>query len=292
MTTNFFDFHSTKLVFKIHPNDTNSIIPAFVGHMLRGVVLNLIKANDPDLSAVLHRSNEIRPYAVSNLYSLTHRRPERNKGKIILSPKDELAFNFKTVNLMVGKALLSSLLDLKNEQIQIADKTFNIDSITVSTKKYTDEVLLNSPVSDRIEIDFLTPTQFISIVTKNVFLFPDPRYFFGNLIQTAKSLNLLNVSIDYDSFMEFVSQKLYIRLYDLKTRIVKMGKLPLMVGFTGWVRYINTDPENDYANLLPFLLTIGEILNVGKKRTAGMGVIKTKFPIKSDHSAISEKYNE
>jgi len=81
--------------------------------------------------------------------------------------------------------------------------------------------------------------------------------------------------VDSRFFLDWISERVYVRYYSLKTREVKIkdGKI---VGFKGKVAYVVMDPEFEEAEYMLGLLRLGLISNVGQKRTYGLGVIAVR----------------
>lgn len=253
------------------------MIPSFVGHMIRGLVLSLIKAVDPDLSASIHKKNEIRPYGVSNVFFPYREKPKWKNGTFFLHSSNQVSFHFKTINQQVSQSLVQALLTSVGESLKLADQLFVLENVQLRSEHITDEMFSNSLPLEIFSVRFLSPTQFTPLKLPGVYLFPEPSFFFGNLAHLAQDLKLIKVSFNIDEFLDYISKNVYARKYRLKTTEIRMGKLPPIVGFKGWVEYINKDPEGIYGAMIPFLLKIGEIINVGKKRTAGMGVINSDY---------------
>ncbi len=256
--------------------------------MIRGLVLRLIKAVDPDLSLSIHKDNEIRPYSVSNIFFPHGRRPKWKNGNFLFHPSNQLSFNFKTINQQVSQSLVQALLTSVGETLVLADKSFILESVQLQSEHITDETFKNSFPRDIFSVRFLSPTQFTPLKLPGVYLFPEPNFLFGNLAHLAQDLKLTIQPFNINEFLEYITQNVYARKYKLHTNEIKMGKLPPIVGFKGWVEYVNKDPKGMYGNMIPFLLKIGEIINVGKKRTAGMG--EMNFRLKSPKYMLKKQY--
>lgn len=276
MSISIIDFSSSFITFNLRsPTDTK--VPRFIGQQIRGIALNLISQIDPNLSTQMHRANDVRAYAVSNIF-FKNSQPKRNRDFIFVSPSHQPSFLVKTVSKDISSTLLSSLMKLQNQVILLKDKPFLIENIQLSTDHYTDNYFSKQPLSEVFHIDFRSPTQFSLKSSSSVYLFPDPRFLFGNLATQAADLSLTTAQFDREGFHDYISKNIYIRRYDLFTRQIRMGnKLPPFVGFCGKCTFIIKELDGFYSNLLPFLVKVGEILNVGNKRSAGMGTIKGTF---------------
>lgn len=255
--------------------------------MIRGVVLRLIEAVDPELSASIHKDNEIRPYAVSNIFFPREIRPKWQRGNFVFQPSDQLSFNFKTINQEVSKSIIQALISSVGESLTLAGRSFVLENVQLQSEHILDETFSECFPLEIFHVTFLSPTQFTPLKLPGVYLFPEPNFLFGNLAHLAHDLKLTTEPFDINEFQDYISHNVYARKYRLKTYEVKMGKLPSIVGFKGWVEYINKDPEGMYTAMIPFLLKIGELINVGKKRTAGMGEMTFRLGITRTKSATN-----
>lgn len=261
--------------FDLRALKSETILPPFSGHLIRAVILRLLHDTDPVVSADLHRSNDIRPYSVTTLYRQKGGfLPRTKQGQVLLNPSTPASFRFTSINQAVGQTLIDGLLALKDSHLSLANQKFIIDQIQYEAKSYSEADLVPLYPIPHFSIQFLTPTQFGRRGTVENHLFPDPGVLFRHLMRLAQFLDIFQIKVNDQNFYSYIDEYIFPRAYRLKTREVHLGKGLPFCGFTGWIRYKNLAPVNPNARFLPILLTLGQFLHVGNKRTAGLGEIR------------------
>ena len=268
------NLNAFSLVFHIRSLNSNTVLPPFTGHLVRGFVLRLIKEVNPDISDILHQGNNIRPYSVSTIYNPNGHLPRMSQGALNLNPSHSVAFRFSTINQDINQALVQGILSLSNTPITLANKSFLLETVSFESNHFSEHNLIPHSFPTSFSVQFLTPTQFSRMMSSQAYLFPDPMILFGNLMNLAQSLNIFNVDVDSEDFIQYISRSVHPINYQLKTRKISTGKVISMVGFTGWARYRITDLNDSNVSFLPILLKLGSFLHVGNKRTAGFGEIR------------------
>ncbi len=241
-------------------------LPPFTGEHTRGIFFSMIAGSD--LAMVLHEKPGIKPYSIKPLHPITEKMNVKNNRWIIRKDM-RLSFGIGILDTDIEDKILAEIVSSTKETIKIHQATFYIESFEVY-KKSNYEDLLPGFTSSFIGIMFKTPTFFGG---HHPHLYPDATHLFTNLINIWNTFAEENIKIEKESFLGWVSERVYIRHYNLKTREVRI-KGSKIVGFKGMASYIIMDPDLEDAEYLLGLLRLGLISNVGLKRTYGMGVIK------------------
>ncbi|MFW9857008.1 MAG: CRISPR system precrRNA processing endoribonuclease RAMP protein Cas6, partial [Candidatus Thorarchaeota archaeon] len=251
------NFNAYTFAFHLRALNPNTILPPFTGHQVRGATLHLIQSANPEISALLHRKNDVRPYSVTTLFNPSGPLSRTSQGMVILDPGRPVVFRLNTVNPQVNQAIIQGILSLTDTTITLANQSFLLERVGFERHQYTEQTLIPSPLAPHFSIQFLTPTQFNRMSSSQIALFPEPRLIFGNLIRIATALEIFTVIVDPSQFIQFVTDNVHPRAYKLRTREVAMGKALRFVGFTGWCRFKILNPSDPNARLLPVLLTLG-----------------------------------
>jgi CRISPR-associated endoribonuclease Cas6 len=127
---------------------------------------------------------------------------------------------------------------------------------------------------DSFRLVFKTPTCFSALGRKYFHLFPDATYVFGGLLELwsmfshDKSLE----SNMRDEYMKWIVGSAGVSGFELATKRVLIGRRS-SIGFAGWVNYRLGEGDR-WRKLTAALARFAEFSNVGKNRTAGLGVTR------------------
>ena len=171
--------------------------------------------------------------------------------------------------------MIKAILQRKNENLYLNYLQLTLLNIELEPEK----IPLEKEVSGKYQIEFETETQF---KTKNgkIYLLPDPEKLFSSIARLAKELIPEIAAPEPKEIRELVKTYVYIRNAKLTTREVDIGEKTLQVGFKGKItliieKKVQELPKEEQQKIqwLPILLWLGNYINVGVKRTVGMGKI-------------------
>ncbi|MHA1221981.1 MAG: CRISPR system precrRNA processing endoribonuclease RAMP protein Cas6 [Candidatus Heimdallarchaeaceae archaeon] len=246
------------------------IFPTFTGAILRAAILNFINENDCLLSEILHKGNEIRPYSIVPL-EINHKRKFKTKrNEICIQKGEEISFAIRILKTELLEGITRLFIHSKAPKIRLFNKEY-----TLSSMIYKNFSEIKFEYTNRLKVNFLTPTYFSIKQKSESMLFPDSRYFYMNILKIWNKLNSNLFTISEDLLYDWVSKNIVINDYSTYTKRVYICKKTPIKGFQGWVVYRfkngNVDP------FIYFLTEFGKYSGVGGNRTAGMGNISIKW---------------
>ncbi|MHA1401810.1 MAG: CRISPR-associated endoribonuclease Cas6 [Candidatus Heimdallarchaeaceae archaeon] len=251
-------------------SNSDELIPSFSGSLVRGAFLNLISQIKPELASLLHEGNKMRPYAVESIQVTSGKSRRTARGEIIVNKGDQIKLTLKLMDSKLLSSLIQILITDSMPSITLMNKDYTITNLSYKTHR----VEING-LSSKLKVNFLSPTYFSILNRAESMYFPDPKYLFMNL---AKIWNTFNpeLSIPEDEFFLWVDNNIVINDYSTRTKRAYIGKKTPIKGFHGWVVYRFKDKRN-FLPWVNILIKFGEISNVGGSRTAGFGVIRSRW---------------
>lgn len=143
----------------------------------------------------------------------------------------------------------------------------------IRSKSY-DELLSESRPVDSFRLIFKTPTCFSALGHRYFHLFPEPTYVFGGLLElwSMFSHDEALAGGARDEYVKWIVGSAGVSGFELATRRVLIGRMS-SIGFTGWVNYRLGEGDR-WRKLTGVLARFAEFSNVGKNRTAGLGVTR------------------
>ena len=271
------DFKAYEIEFFLQAQET-SFVQSFFGPAERGDILNLLLDHLPDLAKELHKSNEIRPYALTPLSFNNKFLVPFKGGGVKISSGQVYTFKMKLVLKDIYKKLVDTLLTAPELKFQI----YNINFLIISIQLFQKPLLNIFPPSENIfnnvnspnawNIFFNTPTQFKSKYD-TIIPFPIPSLIFNNLYHSWNYFFGTPRFITKELWFDYLEQKLYCRKHKIRTVQLKFGNSSSEIGFIGSCLIVSKEEKNPVNSFLTSLLELGETLNVGTKRTLGFGVM-------------------
>ena len=258
-----------KMTFTMSTLETGTL-PAFSGHILRGILLTYFEQHDPVLISLLHEENEQRPYAIKDLRVLQFdpKRKSRRTGAYKILKGELFKFELIVIGSDITERSLKSIINENQPTLYLNQLPIRIYQIELATIPLIYKI---DKATGKYYLRFLTPMQFLTL-EDNIMPFPTPEKLFRSLSSSWNNL-LPQYQMDIETVIELAKKHMYIRAYELKTAEVDLGKSGVQVGFKGWMQLIVRDIEPIEQKWLPQLLLFGQIMNVGRFRTAGMGQI-------------------
>jgi CRISPR-associated endoribonuclease Cas6 len=242
------------------------LLPTFTGHMVRGILLNMLHQVDPSLAAMLHEPDVPKPYSVTGLYF-------RSKGRAadgyVLDPAYPCTFKIRFLNDQYAQEALKYFRE--KATIMVADTTFHLATVSVKSETYQDLAEKAFDV-EAFRLVFKSPTYLASKGAKFHHLFPEPRRLFLNLAKLWNQNAKGNEIKDVESYARWLKLNLGVSGYALETRLVRAGKRE-GIGFTGWTNYRSKE-AGEWNRFTSALARFAEYSNVGANRTGGFGVTR------------------
>lgn len=257
--------------------ENKAFLPPFTGHLVRGLLYNIIAESDEELVDLLHEKSKLRPYGLSRIYIADQRNLKRikNTGELEIAKGVQLYFYITVVGKEIKNRVIKAILQRKNENLFLNYLQLSLLNIELEPKK----IPIIDQIAGKYLIEFETETQFKTKDHK-IYVLPDPEKLFSSITRLAKEILPAIAVPEPQEIREMVSKHTYLRNIKILTREIDIGEKALQVGFKGKVTLIiekkvdSLDPEEKKKiEWLPILLYLGSYVNIGVKRTVGMGQI-------------------
>lgn len=245
------------------------VLPFFTGHVARGLLLHFIRLVDPSASALLHELDVSKPYSVT---PLRFRSSERVEKGYILDPHFPCKVGFRFLKDEYSTYVLQFFQ--KQNSALIFDTTFQIASMSINCKSYTD-IEKESHPTDKLTIEFKTPTYLANLHSNYHWMFPDPIKVFCSLMRhwNQFSDDRIFSKEEYLNYKEWLQKNVGVSKYELQTKLAIMRNKKA-TGFTGTVTYELSDKENPHNKTTHILAKYAEYANIGGNKTAAYGQTK------------------
>ena len=254
-----------------------AFLPPFTGHLLRGLLYNILAESDEELVELLHEKSKLRPFGISKVYVAHTNELKRvkNTGELDLQKGTVIYFYITVIRKNIKERVIKAILQRKNEDLYLNYLQLQLINIELEPKTIPDIKV----VAGKYIIEFETETQFKTKDSK-IYLLPDPEKLFSSITRLAIEL-LPEVAVPKPiEIRELVNKYVYVRNVKIVTREIDIGEKTLQVGFKGKITLIMEKKieqlpkeEREKAKWLPMLLYLGNHINIGTKRTVGMGKI-------------------
>ncbi|MCR8456031.1 MAG: CRISPR system precrRNA processing endoribonuclease RAMP protein Cas6 [Crenarchaeota archaeon] len=297
---------------------------SFSGFASCGIFYSLIRSVDEGFAERLHSSKKLAPWASSPI--LVEFPPP---SRIVYSslPAPSVAnVSFAIMDSKLSNIFKEAILK-PNLCVDLVDVKAKVISVSVNTYKFSDLASNADPLPTKFAIRFLTPTVFRQSVydccpscpyyveymraAKEgrrldkpckyavkcggiVVPLPIPSLMFKNLARLWSAFS--GISLDVWNLIKWIRSAIVIAGFPKPgIRTVRVYEHPTtnkwIIGFTGTVRFaIKKDAYKEkYAKIATALIRMGEITNVGVRRTAGLGMIKY---IDSKDGRVSKSHKE
>lgn len=301
-----FNMFSISFDFKV---DRRVKFAGFSGFAVRGLFFDMLRRISPNLSNLIHDTKRIAPYSVKPIIdNLTNKVVYRN-----LFEGRSYSSSFCILDQNLGDKI-SDIINYIHEA-KISEANIFLDKINVRILSF-DELLKNSKPLDKFSIHFLSPTAFripaancckhchvykrmrkrerrgdkdlveleakIKLRRGVLYPMPDPKLAITNLIKVIEVYDSLSFNLsDFKDWLD--NESIAISGYkDMKT--LKVYEHPssnkYFLGFVGKVNFSIRKKlfDEEKAKLVNALFKLGETINVGANRTAGMGMMKLIEP--------------
>jgi len=245
----------------------------FSGVPLRAAFLNLLRESDEQLSNEIHDSDDVRTYALDPF-------PLDSRLQTLLREGERCEFGVNLFKAEQVERALRGIALKPHRDLRIHQYAFPLNRIDFSRSdpeklmsSWSQLVPANvsSPVIVRMR--FTTPTQLSHYGTGRAYLVPTPDKVFSGLLRVWNTVEKATKLAEVSDYRDWVDSNVYISAHRLRTVRVSLGRSRSFVGFVGNVTYQIDDSRDPLSRFTVGLARFGEMCNVGKNRTAGMGRI-------------------
>ncbi|MBZ0275580.1 MAG: CRISPR-associated endoribonuclease Cas6 [Anaerolineae bacterium] len=260
----------------LKPRKSN-ILPHWLGRATQAFFLKSLRRLNPDLSAAIHDTDDMKPFTASTLLGT-----ERRHDGVWLSPGREVRLRYTTLHPHLSMLMLNGLIpDWQANGVTIHDQPLEVTAVEISpqvnswTGQASFESLLEtaSPERKTLRITFGSPTAFKS--TRGYFVpLPQPELVFGSLLDRWNMFSPVELPDSlYGVFHDAISvQSVEIASQDVLFGGGRWGGR--ITGFTGHAVYIVEETNRDIRRGINALAAFAQFSGIGIKTTAGLGQVR------------------
>ena len=285
-----------KINFKLYPiNEQVKPYETPFGHLFQAVIFGWLHENCPKLTHQLHAYEQVRPYAIN-----CH----------IHKNKPLVEFTIVSYDKPLSSVLIETVKPIDGKILKVADKKYRVRNLQIE-KIYLEKLIHNSKPVRNFHIHFPTPIHFSTAKGNYPVRFPLPSMIFGNLSKIWNDMIQQTAQIERQDFLNWVNAHCYVSGYEMRSAKYFIKSDQKVAGGHGSMSYrikkpnksfyekfkppnILKNPKTKSENKLTIenkqeqvkahyrsncrwvdlLCRVGEYTNVGRNRTAGMGVIR------------------
>lgn len=284
-----------RLLLKLYPiNEQVKPYETPFGHIFQAVIFGWLHENCPQLTHKLHAYGEIRPYAIN-----CH----------IHKKKPFVEFKIVSYNDVLSSVLIETIIPIEGKILTVAEKKYRVQNLKIERINLKKLIKTSKPVRN-FHIHFPTPIHFSTSRGNYPVRFPLPSIFFGNLTSLYNDIIRKTALIERQNFLNWINTHCYVSGYEMKSAEYFIKTNQKVVGGQGSLSYRIKKPNESFYNQndiledlsgshinsknkqarikahyrencrwIDLLCRLGEYTNVGRNRSAGMGVIRY-FPKK------------
>jgi CRISPR-associated endoribonuclease Cas6 len=246
------------------------VLPFFTGYVARGLLLHMIRQIDPATSGLLHELDVSKPYSVTPLRFKSRGRTDKG---YVLDPQFPCRVSIRFLKDEYSALILSFFQ--KQNSVMVFDTPFQIASMSVNCKSY-EQMVSETQATDRIVLEFKSPTYFASLGSNYHWMFPDAARIFSGLMRCWNLFSDVRrfEKEEYVAYKEWLCKNVGVCEYELWTKLAVMRNKKA-TGFEGWVKYEMKNTESEWNKMTCALAKYAEFASVGGNRTGGFGVTRT-----------------
>lgn len=246
---------------------------AFSGIALRAAFLEMVRNQNEPLGAWFHSGEGTRPYSILPLefdrrFGTTLEAGEEYSFEVVLF--DTTGFNEVIRDLVISERTPMRLykyeMPVLRVEIKQADPTIQMQ-----------EWIQEAADTTEIHMSFLTPTQLSHFGTDRAYLFPAPDKIFSSLMRIWNTMENDYRLEHIGEYRTWVERNVYVSRHRIRTHKLGFGQKRSLLGFIGDVTYSLEGRGGEMAGLTKGLARFAELCNIGKNRTAGLGLVKVGF---------------
>ncbi|WP_414565136.1 MULTISPECIES: CRISPR-associated endoribonuclease Cas6 [unclassified Anabaena] len=253
------------LVFDLEVTDSASLYSQYtIG--LHAWFLHQVQQVDPELSAYLHDGESEKPFNISAL-----------EGQLLPSGKQLKLVANQTyqwhINALSQRVALFLKEWLRNlpKTIELSSTPLQIKQVSIAHTPTTYAQLWQSSVQQSVvNLSFVSPTSFRR--KGHHFPLPVPENLFHSYLRRWNDFSLM--SVDQESFLEWITQSVIIHQHRLQSHKVAAGKRGSVTGFTGAISLGLSNAalaNTEFTQLFYALVKLAPYCGTGHKTTFGLG---------------------
>lgn len=263
------------LIITVRPTEA-ATLPGHLGRAVYAQALRWIDNDLPQLAAVIHDSQGVKPLTCSSLMGAKR----EGKNSRVVHPGESYTIRLTSFSPDLSHVMYSWLakpppaVDLDSVQFEITGITAdaNIDAragMTTFEALAAPYLLAKAHAESRTNLRFVTPTVFKS---KGMFVpIALPDLVFGSLTNRWNAYSSVGV---HPQTREFCEQKVALSRYDLRSRSLPGKSGGARSGCVGTASYVALSSDGYWRGILQILTDFAFYSGVGSGTTNGMGQAK------------------
>lgn len=239
------------------------------GEALHALFFRVLRQSGSKITQLLHDA-DVKPFSLSPVLD----GGKRHGGSTVVEAGRAIVFRVGLLSDELLNAVAAAFFVplAAGDVLGLSGKPVVVSSIDIGSEfagpTTFSRLLADSPKSDTLIMDFLTPTTFKSGGIQIVF--PEPRLVFSSLLGRWNAFSDVPLSEEYTERFSAVM----VASYDLQTELVHFSRYKV-VGFKGWVEYrLPADCETDFQRAVHALARFAAYAGVGAKTTMGLGQVR------------------
>lgn len=260
----------------LKPRKTNTL-PHWLGRATQAFFLKSLRDLNPELSAAIHDTDDMKPFTASTLLGA-----ERRHDGLRLSPGREVRLRYTTLHPHLSLLMLNGLVpDWQANGVSIHDQPLEVTAVEINsqinhwTGQASFENLLEtaSPERKTLRMTFGSPTAFKSTRGYCVPL-PQPELVFGSLLDRWNMFSPVELP---DSLYGIFHDAISVQSVDVASQELTFGGGKWggrVTGFTGRAVYIVQESDRDIRQAINALAAFAHYSGIGIKTTSGLGQVR------------------
>lgn len=254
------------------PDAADRPLPQWWGRAAHALLLQVIQAADPALSAALHQADNLRPFTASNLMG---RMPQGKLSGIyrlrLTALRADIASILQEAMLSGGILAVGSEVELDRIRFQVVDAPQGshpaIWQAATSYQALSSAHLLAGKAPERqAALLFTSPTMFKSQGVLQPL--PLPEMVFGSLLNRWNDFAPLALPAE---LRRYAAKCLVVSRFSLCSRPVVLQENALRVGAVGQVRYSTINYDRYWMSLVHALAAFSLFAGIGTGTSMGLG---------------------
>jgi len=239
------------------------------GYHAYGLCLSLIRRSSRTLADELHNSDSVKPFTISPLQG----KLERAARSVKVSGGYEYSIRLTFLKEDVFAHFMDGALKAAGEPVRLEPAIFHIDRVIVQHEEsllchhqsYV-ELLAQSRPSEKVSMQFLSPTAFRSGGKRNV-VFPEPSLVFGSYLNRWQCFS----PVELAEVTARLLDQIIVTRYKLKTHILHFNSYQ-ETGFEGECTFeLPSSCDEESLKKINTLADFAFYCGTGAKTTMGMG---------------------
>ena len=246
---------------------------AFSGIALRAAFLEMVRNQNEPLGAWFHSGEGTRPYSILPLEF------DRRFGTT-LEAGEEYLFEVVLFDTTGLNEVIRDLVVAERDSVRLYK--YELPVLQVEVRQIDPTIQMQKWIQDTadttvIHMSFLTPTQLSHFGTDRAYLFPSPDKVFSSLMRVWNTMESDFRSKHISEYRTWIERNVYVSRHKVRTYQLRFGQSRSLLGFLGDVTFSLEERRGEMADFTKGLAQFAELCNVGKNRTAGLGLVRATF---------------